>query len=187
MRDFNFFEPFLSNKKKKNSKKIAYRVGVFILLGIFIIIPLMNLYTIRKLENEVVETNNTMNTSENYEERKDIEIKVQKIDELKKKLKKLKKIETDIKEKDIINDFLIYTIRDMVPENLFFESITIHPDNVEICGIAKNKIAIAELKHNFKNIDIFKNIFIPTISGNEGRYEFMLSFTIKDVSRDETN
>lgn len=187
MRDFNFFEPFLANKKKKNNKKVLYHLGAIFLFVIFIIIPLINLYNIKKLESKVITTNKMINTSENYEEKKDIQMKVQKIEKMRTQLKKLKTLETDIKRKDVINDFLIYAIRDMVPEDLFFKSITIHPDNIEICGIAKNKIAIAEIKHNFKSIGIFENIFIPTISGDEGRYEFILSFAIKDVSRDETN
>ncbi|QZY56979.1 PilN domain-containing protein [Crassaminicella profunda] len=187
MRDFNFFEPYLSKNKKITNKKYLIPIGVFIVIIFFIIIPIVNLINIKKTEEEVVSASNIINSSKDYIKVQEVEDKSRKIQEMKHKIQMLQDLEAGMNEKDIINDFLIYTIRDMVPNDLFFKMITIDPEIVEIQGIAKNKMAIAELKYNLENVKYFQDIFIPAISGDDGSYTFTLTFTIKDVTTNDNN
>lgn len=187
MRDFNFFEPYLSKNKKISNKKFLMYISAFILIIFFIIIPIVNLINIKNTEKEVISASNMINTYEDYEEVQQLEEKSQKIKEMKQNFQMLKELEAAMNEKDVINDFLIYTIRDMVPKDLFFKVVTIDSEMVEIQGVAKNKMAIAELKYNLENVKYFQDIFIPTISGDDKSYTFTLTFNIKDVTSNDNN
>lgn len=160
-------------------------LSMVMIVSIFIGVPVVNIFRIKRYEKEVVKVNNMAIIIQSDEANIKVGRKVQKINKLKRKYTSLKEIKYSIQNKDVINDFLIYTIKDNLPPNVFFESITMDLKKVEIECIAKDKISIAQFTHNLNEIMYFEDVFIPKISGEEGKYNFKVSFSIKGVKDDE--
>lgn len=179
MKTFNFFEPYLEKSYKKLVLFISFGIGILLL-----IYPLINIYQISRMEKEVTVINHRVDTPEEIVLTKEMQKEIKRLDTT---LRDLKKLDTLTKEKDVVNDFLVYTICNNVPESLFFKSFHITSENVQIEGISKNKIAIAQFKHSLEKIIYFQNIYIPSISEDKDGYTFTLFFHIGDDNKDEAN
>jgi Tfp pilus assembly protein PilN len=136
------------------------------------------------MEKEVTVINHRVDTPK---EMITIKEKEKEIKRLATTLRKLKSLDALTKEKDIVNDFLLYTICNHVPKTLFFKSFHINAENVQIEGISKTKIAIAQFKHSLEEIIYFQDIYIPSISEGEDGYTFTLLFHIGDDKEDGSN
>ena len=98
---------------------------------------------------------------------------------------KIKLLDNVIEEDNIIDDYLLENITSRMPDDVFFTSISIYTDNIQIIGISKDKCSIAELGKSLGSIEEFKEIFITNISSEEDNYNFTLNINLKDVNMDE--
>lgn len=185
MRDFNFFEPYLKKKDPLTKKQLLQYTSISAVIIALIAMPLINQFKIKRMENETAMVSAVVDSPEIQKERENIRNKQKKIQELKEYQETLKAIEEEIKEMDVVNDLFLQTITDRVPEEVFFQSIHIDHDSIQITGIGKDSVSIAEFEENLRELPYFEKVFIPNISANSGGYSFTISFNIKGGTSDE--
>lgn len=183
MRDFNFFEVY--NGKKMNDQQAKLATALTFFVAFLFVFPFVNLFIIHRAEQKVASVSALATASSTNEQKMDIEMKKAKIEELKAKYVQIKQAASEIKIRDNINDFLIYTIRDAMPDDLYFQSIVCEGPKVQIQGVAQNPLAIANFQFNLNNTPYFDVIYIPNITEEIEGYTFEMNFSIKDVIEDE--
>lgn len=187
MKDFNFFEPYLTKKNDLSRKQIILYASTSILIILVFVIPIINQLMIKRMEEKSRNVSAMVNSEEIQGEIEEINNKRKQIKDLENYYETLEIINNDIIKIDIINDVFLQTITDRVPEEVFFQKININQGLVEITGIAKNNIFIAEFEENLREFPYFKNIFISNISADSDGYTFVISFQIKGGGSHETD
>ena len=184
MRDLNFFEPYIEKSEFKIDKRI-----VFFAFAMFAILSLTT-YTfynsiIIKHQRSMVE--NFKITAENprtLEKVREIEEKQIEVDEFRQAVEKIRYLDETISEKDIIDEALLDKITSRMPEDLFLTSLSIYNREIQIVGIAKDKLSIAELEKGLEDLEDAEEIFISNISLEEDFYNFTININLKDVDGD---
>ncbi len=187
MRDFNFFEPYLTKQNRLSKSQLVIYIPIFIVILALVITPIVNQLIIKKMKGQTMLVSAIVNSEELQEEMKKVSNKKKQIQELEDYYKTLESIDGEMIKIDIINDLFLQTITDRVPEEMFFQNINISQGSIQITGIAKNNASIAEFEHNLRELTYFENIFVSNISTSTGGYVFTISFQIKGGIDDETN
>ncbi|MCY6484582.1 PilN domain-containing protein [Clostridium aestuarii] len=187
MRDYNFFEPFLKERKNTGLKLIYGGIVASLIVGIMAVTYLYQIFEIRGLENDIKVQKQTINSPK----LKEIAIKRNKTQ---KKLDILKKYSNQVEntnkitiEEDNINTLLIKSISNKLPTEISFQSMIIKDNNISIQGTSQNRTAIAELIHNLKSTDEFNEVYVGGISNLEKEeneikqqgYSFNITFELK--------
>ena len=120
MRDFNFFEPYLENKKNSRYTKFTVYSLVSILVLGLIIYPLINIFKINSLGKEIAAMKVNLESNDTYERLNIVEEKIQQTKQIETELELLKNTDQILKDKDIVNDLLLKTIINRVPMDVFF-------------------------------------------------------------------
>ncbi len=184
MKDFNFFEPYLDKKEVSGYKiLILYAVALVIVLGL-IIYPLVNVFKINSLKKTVATMKTDLESSDIYERVGIVEQKKEKISELEEKFLLLEDADDIIESRDIVNDLLLSKITGKIPKDVFLKSLNLSPEQIQMQGAATNNLAIANLENNLKFDGDFQDIYIPSISLNEGLYNFSINFALKEEEDD---
>ena len=181
MRDLNFFEPFIEKTEFKIDKKIIFfAVGMFALLSL-VSYTVYNSIIIRH-ESRIVQSLKTTaenpRTLEKVEEIKEKEIEV---NEFREAVEKIRYLDETIAKREIIDEALLDKITSRMPGDLFLTSLSIYNREIQIVGIAKDKLSIAELEKGLEDIEDAEEIFISNISLEEDFYNFTINITLKDV------
>lgn len=185
MRDLNFFESYLDKRKFNINKKLIYYRIIILLLIFLILYTISNQIKIRKISKDIVKLKLVAHDERINKKVEEITEEEKKVKELQASLNEIKLIDGTLEEISIIDDSLLKSITSRIPKKLFFTSISMHPDNIEIIGIAQDKQSIAELGKSLETIDGFKEVFISNISKKEIYYKFNLNINLKDVRIDE--
>ncbi|MBM7613987.1 PilN domain-containing protein [Alkaliphilus hydrothermalis] len=178
MRDFNFFEPYLNKNTNFSGKTGKYLVvvGAMTLLALY---PLYNGIQIYKANSEVATVGGLVQSSSIQEGKQLMEKLTNQRKALVERKEKLVGVEEIFRGKDVINDLLIFTINDHIPEDVFLESVKISAGQILIQGVSKDQKSIALLDRNLRRNEAFKDVFISSIIGDLGSYTFTVSFSIK--------
>ena len=150
MKDLNFFEPYIEKKEINIDKRL-----VFSLLGLLLTIcilsyTILNQIRIRRIERDVGKLKATVEDERINKRVKGIENKKKEVAEFKQSLDKIKLIDDLVKEESFIDVYLLESITSSMPEDVFFTSISIYDDSIQIVGVSKNKYSIAELGKSLK-------------------------------------
>lgn len=185
MKDLNFFEPYIEKKEINIDKRL-----VFSLLGLLLTIcilsyTILNQIRIRRIERDVGKLKATVEDERINKRVEGIENKKKEVAEFKQSLDKIKLIDDLVEEERFIDVYLLESITSSMPEDVFFTSISIYDDSIQIVGVSKNKYSIAELGKSLEVIEEFKEIFVENISSEVGYYNFNLNIDLKDVNIDE--
>jgi len=172
---------------KLSKKQLVLYTSMTIVTVALVVIPIANALIINRMKNETILVGAIVNSEMLQEERKKINDRQVQIQELQDYLETLETINSEIIKIDIINDMFLKTITDRVPEDIFFQNINISAASIQITGVAKNNVSIAQLEQNLRELPYFENVFIPNITANTGGYTFTISFQIKGGLDDETN
>lgn len=164
MRDFNFFSSFIETKKASTAKYSF--VALIIIFIIFIVggFSYINHSKAKVLEKEIKDLKTYLEANEVVEEIKEIEEKKRKLVVMKEYFSVLEEINRSIDNAYVINSELIEKIASKFPSELFVNSMLISQDNLQMQGISNNRIAIAELQHNLKQLEVFSRVNVSTIS-----------------------
>lgn len=178
MRDKNFFESYVETKNSgSNQKKILIVVGAS-LLALLMIFTAVNMIRIPLLNRQISSVSKEL-------QRDDLNKKKTSADDKKVLLEELNKIESEldfvtikIDEKDKLGSYLIETITDSMPSQIFLKSIDVTDEFIAIEGISRTKEDIARLEGNFRRVPYFENVFIPEIKTEEGFFNFRVDLSL---------
>ncbi len=182
MKDLNFFEPYIEKIDFKANKRIIYYASVMLLVLFLIFNIAYNQIRIKQLTREVEILRTTAEDKKIIKRVEEIKNRNEKVNVFKETVDKIKKLDRTIEDSNIVDNYLLNTITSKIPEDLFFTSMSLYNDSIQIVGVSKDKISIAELEKGLETIEDFKEIFVSNISSQEDYYNFTINVTLKDVS-----
>nr|WP_286672879.1 PilN domain-containing protein [Anaeromonas gelatinilytica] len=85
-----------------------------------------------------------------------------------------------------INTNIIYSINSSIPNSIYFNSMNISNNIVEIQGISNDKISLAQFQERLNEKAEFSNIYINSIIKNTpiNNYTFILTLKIEGDNND---
>ena len=178
MRDFNFFEAFEQKKKRSDGPRVGYPLVLILVILAAAAWPAYNFYQIYRLDQDIVAKRNQLEADERYPLFLEAELKEAELANARSILTDMQMSSEIIQEKEIIDESLLYTIASSMPEDTALDSMTINGENIALQGNAQSKPAIAEFEYNIRQTGRFENIFIPSISEEDGLWRFMMMFRV---------
>ncbi len=185
MRDINFFETQVKEKKETKSDKriIFYAIGIFIIFS-FTAYSIYNLFRIRQEKQVISKLRATAEDPALTKKVEEIKVKENEIQAFRESVDVMKNLDEKIAEKDIIGEELLNTISLRMPKDLILTSLNVGNNEIQIQGVAQDKWAVAEFSEGLKDIEESEDIFVSNITTEEGYYSFTITITLKDVSDD---
>ncbi|GAA0179244.1 hypothetical protein SH2C18_21490 [Clostridium sediminicola] len=185
MKDFNFFDYLLKEKKKRNIKVINIVILVSVICTVMLVAYLINFGIIKKLNSEIAK-NEVAIKSKNYGETQNA------ISEKEKMLKVINEyseivggINSLIINSDRINKDLLLSINKTIPQNIILNYISLNSTYIFLEGISTSRQGIAEFEYNLKNTGLFSDIHINNISSEGSSFVFDIEAELKGGAYDE--
>lgn len=187
MRDLNFFDTYINSKKLKIDKQRIYYIVLICGTSLFIFYSLFNQVRIGLISKEVDRLKSVIEDERIKSKIKEIEEKKEELNQLTNSLKDIKLFNYYIDENSMIDDILLEKITSSIPEEIFFTSISMDIERIQIIGKAKDKPSISSLIKNLETIESFESLFVSSISKEEQFLKFILNIQLKDVEMNEVN
>lgn len=187
MRDLNFFDTYINSKKLKIDKQRIYYIVLICGTSLFIFYSLFNQVRIGLISKEVDRLKSVIEDERIKLKIKEIEEKKEELNQLTNSLKDIKLFNYYIDENSMIDDILLEKITSSIPEEIFFTSISMDIERIQIIGKAKDKPSISSLIKNLETIESFESLFVSSISKEEQFLKFILNIQLKDVEMNEVN
>ena len=184
MKDLNFFENYVEKPQFNiDTRLIIYFTAI--ILALFIVIYTVSTQVkIRSISKDIAKLQTTIDDERINQRIENIKEKQAELDEFSDSLEQVQIFDNMVEEENIIDSYLLENIVSKMPEDVFFTSISIYSEEIQIVGNAKDKWAIAQLQKNLESIEDFHQIFISNISSEEGYCNFILNIYLKDVNMD---
>lgn len=190
MKDFNFFEPY-TGSRKDFKKEYFYGIGLsagLVLLIIFIYA--FNYFNISKLNSDIKDIQQNLNSKESIAKLKEIESEEKKLAIMKQYYGIVANISNGINNKDLVGSKLINKINSCVPEGVYFKVMDLKANEVQLEAEGKDRETVAVFERALRNIDIIKEVHIASInsSSTENKnFTFSVNCILKDVDNYEGN
>lgn len=186
MKDFNFFSPYLNEKRNKQLKRL-YIMAVCSIFAIGLIaFTAINIYHIDKLKSEIGKVEDYLGSKDTIELLKKYEDTKKKTDQMKVYYEKLAAADTTFKNAETISTGLLDQLSSVLPKDAFLLSLSINNRDIELQFSVDKIVAAAEIEHNLKALDIFKTVHINTVTSRD-KNTINVSCTLKDVKADEAD
>lgn len=186
MKDFNFFQIESYDEKEKNNKKNYTLAAAGVLVLIMALTSGYKLIKTAKLNKQIETMESYINSKQNIKKLEEAEKQQEKLMVLEEYKQKVSPIADFIKKSGRINSYLINNIYISIPKDVYFKSINMDNNNIQIQAQGNRREDIAEFQYNLKETNLFTNIFVSNISQLEsGKYIFNLKCTLKDVDINE--
>lgn len=189
MRDFNFFSIYVDTKKnsrRKILKAVSSMIVIVVAFGsvfAFYQLKIINLNKqLANLETEITSKERIEGVNKYKETKKKLEILNQyyaAIDDINTKINDISYVKTDF----------LRELESAFPEDVFIRVMTVTNSEIQMQGISKSRVAIAEFQHNLKEIDRFIDVYVSVINTEHEISKnsiFTVRCTLKDVNKDES-
>ena len=180
MRDMNFFAPYQGQKKEEQNKNIY----VYSLIG-FLTVAIVGTFTWNSVNifllNKKIKDYNTKLESPEIKEKLNLWNELTRSNEVLNKYNNgLDEIIVGLKTREVVTTDLLNKISSCLPSEVTFNSINITNTEITVQAVSTNRVAIAEVEHNLRELDNIQDVYISGISGNE-IYTFDIKCSLKDV------
>jgi len=178
MRDFNFFEYFEQKGKQQKGRRVSYPILLLVIVVAATAWPLTNIVRIHWMQRTAENRQHQLETDERYPLLTEVDELHAELEEERNRLAELENAAEQIKNREIIDEQLLFTIASSMPADTSLSSLTINQSEVRMTGNALSKPAIAELEHNLRRTGQFEEIFVPSISENDGEWQFQIAYQV---------
>lgn len=185
MRELNFFENYIEKHEFTIDKRLVFYSLSMLLAIVLAFYTLFNQIKIRSLSRDIAKLQLTIEDERINKKIDEIKEKEKEVEEFNESLAKIKSLDQVIEEENVIDSYFLDNITSRMPEDIFFTSISIYTDNIQVVGNSRDRWSIAQFGKNLETIEDFREIFISNIFSAEGYYNFVLNINLKDVSIDE--
>lgn len=180
VRDMNFFAPYQGKRKEEKNKNIyVYSLAGFLSVAIVGTLA-WNTTNILLLNSKIKKLNEEL-------EQDHIKEKIVKWEDISKKSDILTRYDSEITKiigaldtREVVTTNLLDKLSSTLPTEVTFNSINITNTEITIQAISTSRVAIGEIEHNLKKLDIMQDVYIGAISGDEN-YTFDIKCVLKDV------
>jgi len=190
MKDFNFFVPY-TGRKIDFKKEYLYATVLATTLVLFVIFTYtFNYFNISKLNSEIADLQQNLNTKDNIVKLKEIENEDKKLAIMNQYYGIVTKISDDIINSNFLGSKLINKINACVPEGVYFKIMAVDASGVQLQADGKDRETIAVFERSLRNLDEVKDVHIATINSSSAENKnltFSINCTLKDVDNYEGN
>ena len=180
VRDMNFFSPYQGKRKEQKNKNIyVYSLAGFLSVAIVGTLA-WNTTNILLLNSKIKKLNEEL-------EQNHIKEKIAKWEDISKKSDILTRYDSEITKiigaldtREVVTTNLLDKLSSTLPTEVTFNSINITNTEITIQAISTSRVAIGEIEHNLKKLNIMQDVYIGGISGDEN-YTFDIKCVLKDV------
>ncbi len=187
MRDINFFSFYIDKRKSARKKHIIIYSSIFIIAGGLIGFYIWNNNKIEDLNKDLQRYEELFNSKEMTLKINEAETKRQKIEVLTQYEVILQTINGQIDLVDRINSQIINDIASSMPKEMYILNANINQVEINLQGVASNRILIAEWIHNLKEFPYLASVHanIIAVEDNENNNQvFDIKCTFKDGAAD---
>lgn len=181
MTDINLFSPYINEEKNHtiNSKYIIAPIAI--LLALTITYTAWYFYTTSKIESNIAEMNNLLQSEKVQTGLNELEIKQKEINILDEYIASASEINTEFKSVNTIHTNIIEDINTSIPSSIYFSSLSIASNIVEINGTTDNRESIAKFQQILSGKEVFSDVYITSISKDNlnDKYIFVLTSVIR--------
>ena len=167
MNDFNFFSSAIESEKVSRRKRIVILLCFIVYIGIVSGIYYLTVRDIKSVEDEI-------SSLKEYANSADVRTQLEEIRNKKTELKvftdyydSVGAIITDFNNANVITNDFIALINSTVPDSITFINTMYNPGVFVVNAISGNRVEIAEFYRNLKDLDIFSQIILGSISESE--------------------
>jgi len=181
MRDFNFFEPYLTRGKPQKDTAVSFKLLIVVLLLLVAAWPGYNFVYGMWLDREAEALKTEVTGSEKYPLLQQAEDEKAYISQLQTQLQGIESADTYLKDGEWLNEAFLFSLLSTVPKDVQIEDVQILEEKkIQLSGTASGKPAVAELETNVRNTDRFDLLYVESIINDEGTYGFKMEFVLKD-------
>jgi len=184
MSDLNFFDPYIEKQRFKISKSLLLNVLLLLIIISLIGYGIFNQIKLKKLKTEINEKRALAENSRILKEVKKIKVQEEEINRLFKEVEEIKIVNDYVEDINIINKNFLNSITSKMSEDMFLTSFNISNKYVDIVGISKDKLSIAQFKKGLESIEHMEDIFISDITKEEDFYIFDINISLEEVDWD---
>lgn len=184
MSDFNFFSPYLLEKRNRRQKKLFIIAVSALLLIALLAFTYLNAMQITKYKEEINKVESYMNSAKTTEMLGKYQNTTRKLELTKEYFDKASEAAAFVKNSNKVNTALLDKLSSVMPENTTLINITVNYNIIELQYNANSLTSIAEIQHNLKNLNIFDYVSVNTVT-NEASYKAVVSCSLKDVDTSE--
>ena len=153
MKDLNFFEPYIEKREFNINKQLVY-CSIIVVFAVFVVFySIYNEMKIIRISRDVAKLKSIVEDERINKKVEEINKKEKEVIEFKETVEKIKLLDNIVKEDSVIDNYLLDNITSRMPEDVFFTSISLYTDNIQIVGISKDKQSIAELGRSLESIE----------------------------------
>lgn len=190
MKDFNFFDSYGGSRK---DLKKEYLYAVILSSGLVLMIFFtyaFNYFNISKLNLEIMDIKQNLNSKENVVNIKEIEDEDKKLAIINKYYGKIVSISDSINNNDFLGSEVMYKLNSCVPEGVHFKEMILDAGGVQFEAEGNDKEQVAVFERALRNLDIVKEVHvdvIESVSTESENFTFSAKCTLKDVDNNESN
>ncbi len=184
LRDNNFFANSIGARSSSRAKTILFFCGILVFCAIVFGVYLFLNSIAKGIENEIERQDAFLTSEETLAGIRAVEEKRLMIESLQRYYQAMESILMELEVLSTIGTDYIAMITTTLPEDLFFQSLSMTNNQLQIQGMAPNRQTIAEYLHNMDALGIFEDVHISNIgrtSEEASEYTFVLSCRVKDV------
>jgi type IV pilus assembly protein PilM len=174
-------------KMKQNRLKGVFTGSVLLgAVALAVILYYLNfMVEVNSLNNEIKYYDDIINNPVYQEKYQEMQAMENKINVLKEYKSALTTLNAQLTKSDTVQTDLLNFISSTVPVDININTLSINEENIVIQGTSILRESVAQLEKNLKDIEIIDNVFVPSITEQEGEvsnYSFSVNCTIKDVN-----
>lgn len=190
-RDYNFFSSELGNKELSRKKRIRFIILILLYLALVAGAYFLLERTILSTQNETADLDAYLKSEEVISQRQQVTEKRGEVQELQQFDASLQAFTQHLESISVIGTEYVGQITSAVPQDLYFENISMDARLLQIQGTAPSRQIIAEYINNMQALDLFQDVHvsnITTVTTTDeetqtvtSTYTFAMSCQLKDV------
>lgn len=181
MRDINFFDPYIEKKDIKFDKKLLVFISLSLALIFLFGYITINQLHIMSLNKEVEYLRETAENPIILAKVEEVQAKELEVNTFREEVNKIKELDHLIGAGDIIDEDLLLALSSKMPEDLFFTNFSTYNREIQISGISKDKISIAEFAKGLTSINYIDSVFVNNITAESDFYNFNINILLEEV------
>ena len=182
MHDINFFTPYIEARRPSSKIYVNLILVMSLIFGAAAGFYVWSEFKVNSLNKEIKQKEVFLNSEENQAKLKRAKETKKKSEIIDKYSKAIDNVNTNIDKSDVVNTKILDSIRSTLPASVFFKSMSLTPENIQLQCVAASRVSVAEFEHNLKALGMFESVKIPAITNDEATstgFSFSVTCTMK--------